>query len=320
MSHLLHGEKKSLTEPYYENLLKEVTKTKTMGAPHAPPPATTMPHKAQSARALGGASSSLAGSERALQRKAGGGGSAAYLPVENFRSKIPMKWAVGSGAMSSSYMVRLHNVLSRRALCSVTDDTDICVLLAPATDDRCHGRTGSIAELFHNSTLTCVQDSIGASAQQAGKAAKSRLKGFVPTVITSPYGAVDPITDVSRFERYLVPEGLVQASIEPFTDPGRNPPETVNRMAFQKRSDAEGAAALRAARAQAEESAKVKVLAATARASRSHASACTQANALHLACPILHDSCCTPTAQCRMRHRRPPASAPDIAGCVCGAE
>jgi hypothetical protein len=109
MTHLHHCEQKSMTEPYYENLLKEVTKTKTMGAPRKPlPRRVKVPHRAQN-----GDTASLAGSERELRKTAGGG--AVILDVETLKSKIPMKWAAGSGVATTSYMVSAAATLSRLA-------------------------------------------------------------------------------------------------------------------------------------------------------------------------------------------------------------
>ena len=260
MTHLLHDEKKSMTEPYFENLLKEVTRTKTMGAPRAPPaPKAPLPHKVSTGSAC--AAGNLAGSEAQLRCKArgGGGGGVALLEVENFRSKLPMKWAVGSGPMSSAYMVRPNELpfpcrlrsvrtlpirsAAKRTLCCISTVPDhFAGPSAPATSQR-----------------DSVQDTIGRSAIEAGRAAKSRVSGFKPVVITCPYGACDPITDVSRFERIMVPEAYVQASAMPFTDEDRNPPETTNRMTFQKRSAAEMAKSLLAAEEQMKESQKMKV-------------------------------------------------------------
>ena len=109
-THFHHDEKKSTTDPYYENLLKTVTKTKTMGAPRKPGPLqATLPHRAASAhtQSLSATRGNFAENNgENANGKRPTGGSAAYLPVENFKSKVPMKWAVGSGKMTSSYMVR----------------------------------------------------------------------------------------------------------------------------------------------------------------------------------------------------------------------
>lgn len=105
MTHFVHGEQKSLTEPYYDNLLKQVTKTKTMGAPKAPS-ASPVPHRiAKSARAKADKKQSLAGSEDELRRK---GGSAPMLDVETFKSTIPLRWIGGCDNVASTYTVRLR--------------------------------------------------------------------------------------------------------------------------------------------------------------------------------------------------------------------
>jgi DNA topoisomerase IB len=109
------------------------------------------------------------------------------------------------------------------------------------------------------SSVAFLQDSIGASGQQAAKARKSRLQGFKPTVVTCPYGACDPVTNVSRFTKFIVPEAYVHPSLLPYTNAARNPPETTSRMAFQQRSAQEMAASLLQAQAQVEESRKLKV-------------------------------------------------------------
>ena len=260
MTHLLHDEKKSMTEPYFENLLKDVTRTKTMGAPRAPPaPKAPLPHKVSTGSAC--AAGNLAASEAQLRRKArgGGGGGTALFEVENFRSKLPMKWAVGSGPMSSAYMVRLkESAFPCRLRCLRT----LPVIPAAKPTLPCASTDPDLLAAPSSATSRkriSVQDTIGRSAIEAGHAAKSRVSGFKPIVITCPYGACDPVTDVSRFERIMVPEAYVQASAMPFTDEDRNPPETTNRMTFQKRSAAEMAASLLAAEEQMKESQKMKV-------------------------------------------------------------
>jgi hypothetical protein len=103
-----------------------------------------------------------------------------------------------------------------------------------------------------------VQDTIGASGQ-AAQQTKKQHRGFKPIVITCPFGACDPVTDVSRFTRFAVPEGYVQPGILPFAMAARNPPETSHRMAFQKRPPKDMAEGLLEAQMQVAESKKMKV-------------------------------------------------------------
>jgi hypothetical protein len=103
-----------------------------------------------------------------------------------------------------------------------------------------------------------VQDTIGASGQ-ASLQTKKQHKGCKPVVITCPFGSCNPFTDISRFTKFAVPEGYVQPSTLPFAVAARNPPETSNRMAFQKRSPQEVANSLLAAQIQVAESKKMKV-------------------------------------------------------------
>ena len=99
MSHLLHDQQASLTDPHYEALRSEVARARDMGCP-AKAPGQIVAH-----RAAGGAQcASLADSEQRLRHAAAGG--AVALDVDTFRSKIPMKWAAGGTWPASAYSVR----------------------------------------------------------------------------------------------------------------------------------------------------------------------------------------------------------------------
>lgn len=79
-----------------------------------------------------------------------------------------------------------------------------------------------------------------------------------PVCITCPIGAVNPVTDISRFTRFPIPEAFLQDSGILFQNPERNPPETTNRMIFQKRSPADIAKSMHFAAQQVAESQKMK--------------------------------------------------------------
>jgi hypothetical protein len=89
--------------------------------------------------------------------------------------------------------------------------------------------------------------------------ATKRVKALEPVVISCPFGSCDPVTDVSRFTRFAVPEGYEQPSVTPFTNADRNPPKTTNRMAFQQRSAQGVAKSMASAEAQMQESQTMKV-------------------------------------------------------------
>lgn len=57
-----------------------------------------------------------------------------------------------------------------------------------------------------------MQETIGASGTRAVHVIKGHLAGYKPVCITCPIGAVDPVTDISRFTRFPVPEAFLQDS------------------------------------------------------------------------------------------------------------
>ena len=228
--HLHHCPQKSMTEPYFEALLKEVTKTKTMGAPKKAA-VRKVAHKVPAAHSDNG---SFASAEQQLRKKAGGKHGAVIIDVDTLASKIPIKWAVSGAGTSTAYTVRLPPTFLLLSL-------RLC------------------AQQWQRGEATCVQDTIGATAQASIKAAKSRATAFEPIVITCPIGSCDAVTDISRFPRFAVPEGYVQETVPLFTDEERNPPETTARMTFQRRRAQDIAQSMAAAAEQVKESQKMKV-------------------------------------------------------------
>lgn len=134
-----HGPKKSLTEPHYEALLKDITKTKTMGAPKAPAPAGPVKHRVAARPQQGSARGrSFAGSEDELRRRAGG---APLLDIETFKSSVPLSWIGGCDGVASAYAVWrcLHvAALSARLLCAGRQRSERALLSADAVQaDLC---------------------------------------------------------------------------------------------------------------------------------------------------------------------------------------
>ena len=119
--------------------------------------------------------------------------------------------------------------------------------------------------------VSCVQDSIGKSAQAAARAGAAGVRGHKPVVITNPYGACDPVTNQAHFTKFPVPEAYVQPPTKPFMDPARNPPDTITRASYRPRSAGGNMKSLQAARRQAADSQalKVRLLRATAAADAS---------------------------------------------------
>jgi hypothetical protein len=85
-----------LTDAYFEDLQKQITRIKAMGPPKEVTKKSLVPHKATFAP------SSFSSGEAQLQRRAG---SSNMTDKETFKSKIPMKWPV-AGTNKSTYTVR----------------------------------------------------------------------------------------------------------------------------------------------------------------------------------------------------------------------
>lgn len=107
VSHLLHCPQKPITEPYFEEMQKSVTKIKTMGPP-ADIKLRCIPHRVRP--------QSCGGVPRTAAKKSKAPGGAVRLDPDTFRSKIPMKWHVGGGPVASNYQVRPGPCPQRRRL------------------------------------------------------------------------------------------------------------------------------------------------------------------------------------------------------------
>lgn len=115
--HFVHCEQKSLTDAYYDELQKSVTKEKTMG--QAPQPAVqrdVMPSKADAA-----APCTLACAEGDLKQRAG---RLNLTDVTTYKSAIPMKMAV-KGVNRSTYTVRLTYRILQRTCTAIEEDSII---------------------------------------------------------------------------------------------------------------------------------------------------------------------------------------------------
>lgn len=107
--------------------------------------------------------------------------------------------------------------------------------------------------------LLALQDTTGASGTLALQNAKQPHRASQPVIITCPFGSCDPVTDVSRFRTFNLPQSFTQPSRMPLTDAERNPPDTCTRLAFRKRAAADVCRSMAAAQWQVAESAKAKV-------------------------------------------------------------
>ena len=89
-------------------------------------------------------------------------------------------------------------------------------------------------------------------------ACKSRPQPFRPVVITVPFGAVDPVLNVSRISPAPAESNLELHSTIYQSD-ARNPHDTTSRLTYQKRSAGDVARTMAGAARQVAESKAVKV-------------------------------------------------------------